>query len=105
MVRAASEATGSVGRFVSPGLAVEANRGALSESHGLGSLLRDPRPSSRLGNPALRLIGACAGLQRRRRVEFLQVASDHAGGDARDAGNRGYAAMPRRTGFRRSEKP
>src|SRR6202142_1001654 len=44
-------------------------------------------------------------LQRRRRVQFLQAASDRARGDARDAGNRGYAAMPRRPGFRRSEKP
>jgi len=46
-----------------------------------------------------------AGLPRRRRVEFLQAASDRARGDARDAGNRGYAAMPRRPGFRRNQKP
>ena len=44
-------------------------------------------------------------LQRRRRVEFLQAASDRARGDPRDPGNRGDAAMPRRPGFRRSEKP
>src|ERR1700751_1269066 len=44
-------------------------------------------------------------LQRRRRIEFLQAASDRARGDARDPGNRGYAAMPCRPGFRRSEKP
>ena len=44
-------------------------------------------------------------LQRRRRVEFLQAASDRARGDPRDAGNRGDAPMPRRPGFRRSEKP
>ena len=43
--------------------------------------------------------------QRPRRVEFLQAASDRARGDARDAGNRSYAAMPRRPGFRRSKKP
>ena len=41
----------------------------------------------------------------RRRVEFLQAAPDRARGDPRDAGNRGYAAMPRRPRFRRSEKP
>src|SRR5208283_2690382 len=44
-------------------------------------------------------------LQRRQRIEFLQAASDRARGDARDPGNRGYAAMPCRPGFRRSEKP
>jgi hypothetical protein len=44
-------------------------------------------------------------LHRRRRVEFLQAASDRARGDPRDAGNRTYPAMPRRPGYRRSEKP
>ena len=46
-----------------------------------------------------------AALHRRRRVELLQAASDRARGDARDARNRGYAATPRRPGFRRREKP
>src|SRR5208337_1857027 len=43
--------------------------------------------------------------RRRRRVEFLQAASDRTRGDARDAGDRGYAPTPRRSSFRRSEKP
>src|SRR5208283_580150 len=43
--------------------------------------------------------------RRRRRVEFLQAASDRARGDARDAGDRGYAPTPRSPGFRRGEKP
>ncbi len=46
-----------------------------------------------------------AGLQQWRRVELLKAASDRAGGDARDPANGGYAAMPRRPGFRRGEKP
>ena len=42
--------------------------------------------------------------QQRRRVEFLQAASDRARGDPRDARNPGYAAVPRRPGLRR-QKP
>ncbi len=46
-----------------------------------------------------------AELQRRPRVGSLQAASDRTHGDVRNAGNRGDSPMPRRPGFRRSEKP
>src|SRR5208282_3899213 len=43
--------------------------------------------------------------RRGRRFQFLQPPSDRAGGDPRHPRHRGYAAISRRTGFSRDEKP
>ena len=43
--------------------------------------------------------------RRRRRFQFLQPPSNRAGGHPRHPRHRGYAAISRRTSFRRNEKP